>query len=108
MHAGQNLTVFQIDPEGGDTIVVDEDGEKFQIYNTTTRYMARIACRTLCDTIEATGGICRNHKGETTCVGDESWVDLASAYKDACKALGREPMWGEDETDVEDVYEDEE
>lgn len=41
------------------------------------------------DTIEATGGVTHNVRGELAPVVDEDWVDLGHAYVEACAALNR-------------------
>lgn len=42
-------------------------------------------------TIEATGGVVKDHKGYFVPVVDEEWVDLGDSYIRACAALGRKP-----------------
>lgn len=51
----------------------------------------------LIETVEATGGITRNERGEAVPVGDPAWVDLATVYLSACTALGREPKISNDD-----------
>lgn len=50
------------------------------------------ALNALIETIEGTGGVTRDTKGNLVPVADEDWVDLAHAYVQACTALGREPV----------------
>lgn len=42
--------------------------------------------------IEAAGGIAVNDDGVDVLVCDPGWVDLAVTYRNACQAVGREPM----------------
>jgi hypothetical protein len=44
-----------------------------------------------CTTIEATGGVVRDLRGNYWPVGDPGWMDLAFDYMTACSALGRKP-----------------
>lgn len=44
------------------------------------------------DTIEATGGIERDHKGYEVPHADPDWIDLGEAYIFACDVIGREPV----------------
>jgi len=44
------------------------------------------------DAINATGGITRDHRGFAVPVADPEWIDLGSAYEEACNALGKQPL----------------
>jgi hypothetical protein len=49
------------------------------------------ACISLVETINATGGIAKDSHGLFHPVADPEWIDLGSAYMEACYALKREP-----------------
>ena len=99
MQVGDNLTVSVIQEDDPTSVIlIDDRGNKYELKGKTEA-LTYDACRALIDTIECTGGLCLDHKGLTTCVGDEEWLDLADVYQKACKALGHHEVWLEEEED---------
>lgn len=45
----------------------------------------------LCNTVEATGGLIALEDGAFAPVGDPDWIDLADVYLAACEVVGRTP-----------------
>jgi len=57
------------------------------------------ALAALIDTVNATGGVVYNEEKDLVPAADLDWVDLASAYLLACRAMGVAPV-GKAVTDV--------
>jgi hypothetical protein len=64
--------------------------------------LATKALRLLVETINATGGLIRDYKGQLAPAADEEWLDLAEAYTLACDTLGVEPVIEDSEFSDED------
>jgi hypothetical protein len=53
---------------------------------------AETALLALVSTIEATGGLTHDERGDLVPSCDHEWYDLARAYELACAALNRSPV----------------
>jgi len=61
------------------------------------------AVKEFVQTIDATGGVVEDGKGNYEPVADREWIDLGHAYVRACDALGREPIIVKGEEPYDDV-----
>jgi hypothetical protein len=76
----------------------------------STGFQAMSVLVDLCRTVDATGGIERDHKNYPRPVADPDWVDLGEVYLSACALIGRAPKVADDpddETDYNDLSDDE-
>ncbi len=72
--------------------------ERYQQVNKAQIVLAPVATKALrafVDTVDSTGGLVRTSTG-LHLAADEDWFDLATAYEQACAALGLPPVVQED------------
>lgn len=68
--------------------------------DTDTNTEIRKALESFLDTVEATGGLQTDGNGVLEPVADPEWLDLADAYAEGCRVLGRTPKVANPEQNI--------
>lgn len=58
---------------------------------------ADIVLKEFVQAVDATGGVVLLASGLTGLAMDEDWIDMGSVYEDACRLLGRKPLYKHDD-----------